>query len=119
MYQITLTVGEQLSATDVNFKFFGQPNWGTEFKGNGGDYSLTSDSEIFGVGDGNGGHDNGNIYLKDGAVLKDGETYIFTVDLTAGCANGKLTVKKGAAAGVQEVELADKQPVTSSATTRR
>lgn len=112
VYQITLTVGEQLSATDVNFKFFGQPNWGTEFKGNGGEYCMTSDSEIFGVGDGNGGHDNGNIYLKDGAVLNDGETYIFTVDLTAGCANGKLTVKKGAAAGVQEVELADKQPVT-------
>lgn len=107
VYQITLTVGKQLSATDVNFKFFGQPNWGTEFKGDGSDHSLTCDSEIFGVGDGN-GHDNGNIYLKDGATLNEGDTYIFTVDLTAGCANGKLIVKKGAGAGVQSVELADK-----------
>ena len=107
VYQITLTVGKQLSATDVNFKFFGQPNWGTEFKGYGSDHSLTCDSEIFGVGDGN-GHDNGNIYLKDGATLNDGDTYIFTVDLTAGCANGKLIVKKGAGAGVQSVELEDK-----------
>lgn len=107
VYQITLTVGQQLSATDVNFKFFGQPNWGTEFKGDGSGHSLTCDSEIFGVGDGN-GHDNGNIYLKDGATLNDGDTYIFTVDLTAGCANGKLIVKKGAGAGAQSVELADK-----------
>ncbi len=107
VFQITLTVGKQLSATDVNFKFFGQPNWGTEFKGDGSDHSLTCDSEIFGVGDGN-GHDNGNIYLKDGATLNDGDTYIFTVDLTAGCANGKLIVKKGAGAGVQSVELEDK-----------
>jgi len=107
VYQITLTVGKQLSATDVNFKFFGQPNWGTEFKGDGSDHSLTCDSEIFGVGDGN-GHDNGNIYLKDGATLNEGDTYIFTVDLTAGCANGKLIVKKGAGAGVQSIDLEDK-----------
>ena len=107
VYQISLTVGKQLSVTDVNFKFFGQPNWGTEFKGDGSDHSLTCDSEIFGVGDGN-GHDNGNIYLKDGVTLNEGDTYIFTVDLTAGCANGKLIVKKGAGAGVQSVELADK-----------
>ena len=54
VYQITLTVGKQLSATDVNFKFFGQPNWGTEFKGDGSDYSLVCNSDVFGVGDGNG-----------------------------------------------------------------
>ena len=111
VYQITLTVGQQLSATDVNFKYFGQPNWGTEFGGNGGDHNLTCNSDIFGVGDGN-GHDNGNIYLKDGAVLNEGDTYIFTVDLTGGCANGVLTVKKSAGAGVQSIELTDKEPVT-------
>ncbi|MGM9704459.1 MAG: DUF5121 domain-containing protein [Prevotella sp.] len=110
VYQITLTVGEQLSASDVNFKFFGQPDWGTEFKGDGSDHSLTCDSEVFGVGDGN-GHDNGNVYLKDGVTLKDGDTYVFTVDLTAGCANGKLSVKKNGSGGVQELTLADKEPV--------
>lgn len=94
VYQLTLTVGRQLSATDVNFKFFGQPDWGTEFKGDGtSDYNLTCQSGIFGVGDGN-GHDNGNVYLKDGATLNDGDTYVFTVDLTAGPANGVLTVEK-------------------------
>lgn len=111
VYQITLTVGQQLSASDVNFKFFGQPDWGTEFKGDGSDHSITCDSELFGVGDGN-GHDNGNIYLKEGALLNDGDTYVFTVDLTAGCANGKLIVKKSAGTGVQTIELEDKQPVT-------
>ena len=93
VYQITLTVGKQLRASDVNFKFFGQPDWGTEFHGKDGDYVLTTDSEIFGVGDGN-SHDNGNIYLKDGASLNDGETYVLTIDLSSGTATGVLTVVK-------------------------
>lgn len=93
VYQITLTVGKQLRASDVNFKFFGQPDWGTEFHGKDGDYVLTTDSEIFGVGDGN-GHDNGNIYLKDGASLNDGETYVLTIDLSSDTATGVLTVVK-------------------------
>ena len=110
VYQLTLTVGKQLSATDVNFKFFGQPNWGVEFKGDGSDYSLVCDNDIFGVGDGN-GHDNGNLYLKDGASLNDGDTYIFTIDLTGGTKNAPLTIKKGAGEGVQVVTLADKDPL--------
>lgn len=93
VYQITLTVGKQLRATDVNFKFFGQPDWGTEFHGKDGNYVLTTDSEIFGVGDGN-GHDNGNIYLKDGASLTDGDIYVFTIDLSAGTAAGVLSIVK-------------------------
>ena len=113
VYQITLTVGKQLSATDVNFKFFGQPNWGTEFKGDGSDYSLVCNSDVFGVGDGN-GHDNGNIYLKEGATLNEGDTYIFTIDLTSGTKNAPLTVKKGAGEGAQLVTLADKEPQAMS-----
>ena len=105
VYQLTLTVGKQLNPDDINFKFFGQPDWGVEFKGDGSDYSLVCTSDIFGVGDGN-GHDNGNIYLKDGAALNDGDTYIF------GTQNGVLTVKKGASAGVQVVDLADKEVQT-------
>lgn len=111
VYQITLTVGQQLSASDVNFKFFGQPAWGIEFTGTATDHHLSCESDIFGVGDGTGGHDNGNIYLKSDATLIEGDTYVFTVDLTAGCANGVLSVKKGAGAGVQTVALEDKTPL--------
>lgn len=32
VYQVTLTVGKQLRATGVDFKFFGQADWGIEFK---------------------------------------------------------------------------------------
>ena len=113
VYQITLTVGKQLSATDVNFKFFGQPNWGTEFKGDGSDYSLVCNSDVFGVGDGN-GHDNGNIYLKDGVTLTEGDTYIFTVDLTGGTKNAPLSIKKGTSDGSQVLTLTDKEPQTVS-----
>ena len=92
VYRITLTVGQQLAATGVNFKFFGQPTWGIEFNGQGGDYHLDSDNDWFRVNAAD--SDNGNIFLKDGVILTDGETYVFTIDLTAGVANGVLTVEK-------------------------
>ena len=112
VYRITLTVGEQLSATSVNFKFFGQAGWGIEFKGLGGEYNLSCESETFGIGDGNNGHDNGNIFLKDGATLTEGDTYTFTIDLTEGVDKGKLIVKKGAAA--KNIDLVDKEAVVST-----
>lgn len=93
VYQVTLTVGKQLRATDVNFKFFGQANWGIEFKGKDNSHIISTESEVFGICDGN-GHDNGNVYLKDGVELKDGETYVFTVDLTAGVDQAVLKVEK-------------------------
>ena len=113
VYQLTLTVGKQLSATDINFKFFGQPNWGTEFKGDGSDYSLVCDNDVFGVGDGK-GHDNGNIYLKEGATLHEGDVYIFTVNLTGGTKNAPLTIQKGVGEGVQTITLADKEPLAKT-----
>lgn len=94
VHQITLTVGEQLDPNNVNFKFFGQPNWGTEFKGSGGSYCLTSTSDIFCVGNGTDGHDDGNIYIADGVTLTDGNTYVLTVDLTNGPANAVLSAVK-------------------------
>ncbi len=93
VYQVTLTVGKQLRATDVNFKFFGQAAWGIEFKGKDNSHIISTESEVFGIGDGN-GHDNGNVYLKDGVELKDGETYVLTVDLTAGVDKAVLKVEK-------------------------
>lgn len=99
VHQVTLTVGRQLKAgTSTNFKFFGQAGWGTEFKGADGDYLLSCDNDVFGVGDGN-GHDNGNIYLRDGAELVDGDTYVFTIDLTGGVQNGRLIIKKQTGGG--------------------
>lgn len=93
VYQVTLTVGKQLRATGVDFKFFGQADWGIEFKGQDNSHLISTESEVFGIGDGN-GHDNGNVYLKDGVELKDGETYVLTVDLTAGVDKAVLKVEK-------------------------
>lgn len=93
VYQVTLTVGKQLRATGVDFKFFGQADWGIEFKGKDNSHLISTESEVFGIGDGN-GHDNGNVYLKDGVELKDGETYVLTVDLTAGVDKAVLKVEK-------------------------
>ena len=93
VYQVTLTVGKQLRATGVDFKFFGQADWVIEFKGKDNSHLISTESEVFGIGDGN-GHDNGNVYLKDGVELKDGETYVLTVDLTAGVDKAVLKVEK-------------------------
>ncbi len=95
VYQTTFTIGKQLKAgTSVNFKFFGQAGWGTEFKGTVDSHYLTTTNTIFLVGDGTGGHDNGNIYLADGMELIDGETYILTVDCSRGMTPATLSVVK-------------------------
>ena len=93
MHQISLTVGQQLNGADINFKFFGQAAWGTEFKGSASAYHLSTTSDVFGIGDGN-GHDDGNLYLLPDVTLTDGDTYVFTIDLTGGCANGVLTITR-------------------------
>ena len=94
IYQVTLTVGKQLKAgKSVNFKFFGQAGWGVEFKGTAGSHWLKTASATFLIGDGN-GHDNGNIYLADGAELVDGETYVLTIDCSKGMVPATLSVEK-------------------------
>ncbi len=95
VYQVTFTVGKQFKAgNSVNFKFFGQAGWGTEFKGTSADYYLTTDNSTFLIGTGANGHDNGNIYLQEGLTLVDGETYVFTIDCRKGVAPATLSVQK-------------------------
>ena len=82
VYQITLTVGEQLNANNVNFKFFGQAGWGAEFKqdDNTKPY-LTCTDEVFYVGG------DGNVHLNSGQVLKKGWVCKFTIDLNSWSSN--------------------------------
>lgn len=94
VYQLTLTIGQQQKAGGINFKFFGQDGWGIEFHGSDDTYHISTTSDIVGIGTGSNGHDNGNLYLLDNNSMKDGETYVFTVDLTNGVSNGILTVVK-------------------------
>lgn len=101
-FQVTLTVGKQLTADgkNISFKFYGQPGWSpVEFKGSEGQqFRITTTNDVFAVGDGTteyqGGKDDGNIYLRNGKTLKEGDTYVFTVDLTGGADKGVLTVTK-------------------------
>ncbi|MGI6242677.1 MAG: DUF5121 domain-containing protein [Prevotella sp.] len=88
-YQVTLTIGKQLNADDVNFKFFGQANWGVEFGKPGADHYLVTDNPYFKVND-----KDGNIVIADDATIADGETYVFTIDCSAGMAPATLTVVK-------------------------
>lgn len=95
VYTITLVAGQQLSG--VNFKFFHQNNWGNEYDGTSDKtYRITSNSDIFGVGDGTNNHDNGNIYLKDGLTANANDTVIVTVDCSNVNAAVLTTVYKAA-----------------------
>ena len=81
IYQLTLTVGEQLEPSDVNFKFFHQAGYGSndsdEFNLKGGSpCHITTTSNEFRVDT----EESGNIKLKDGVTLPNGKTYVFILD---------------------------------------
>lgn len=87
-YQITVVGGKTVDVNSINFKFFGQMGWGVELTG----ADLVSQSDLIGVGNGENGHDNGNLFLNDGVVLQDNGVYVITLDLTQGIRDGIMTV---------------------------
>ena len=95
IFEITLTVGTELNPANVNFKFLRTPyDWDKDFKGSDGStYKISTTSTVFGVGTGTDGHNDGNIYLKDGQTLTAGDTYKFRLDCT-NAYNIQLTVQK-------------------------
>ena len=89
-FRLTLVGGQQISTGSINFKFFGGAlSWDNEFDHT----TLTSTSSVVLIGDGN-GHDKGNLYLAEGSSLKEGVTYVFTIDLSAGNNAGVLSVEE-------------------------
>lgn len=96
VYQVTMTVDKQLhhDPSTINFKFFGQAGWGTEFKGSGSDHCITSTSNVFKIGTGSDGHDDGNIYVPNDVILTPGDTWVLTLDLTKGVGKGVLSAVK-------------------------
>ena len=93
-YQLTLTVGQQLAASDVNFKFFHQAGYGNDSSDEfnvTGQTKITTTSDIFLVDT----QENGNIKLRNGLSLKDGTTYVFTLDCSDP-ANAVLSVADAA-----------------------
>jgi hypothetical protein len=89
-YRLTVVGGQTINIESINFKFFHQQGWGSEFTTN-----LTTTSEIVFVGSGgSSGRDSGNLGLVAGKTLEEGATYVFTVDVSAGIGNAVLTVVK-------------------------
>ncbi|MEJ5146167.1 MULTISPECIES: DUF5125 domain-containing protein [unclassified Sphingobacterium] len=89
-YQITLKAGESIHASNINFKFFHQKDWGGEF----GATSISTDNDMIFIGDGNNGRDSGNLGIVSGKSLALGTSYILTVDLSQGNSKAILTVVK-------------------------
>lgn len=107
-YQITGVAGKQLNANSINFKFFHQKGWGGEYS----DKTLTSESNLVFVGNGENGRDKGNLGLPEGTALEAGYYYRFTVDLSAGRDNAVLSVEKmGEEPAVERNPLFDGTPM--------
>lgn len=85
-YQLTVVGGININISDINFKFFGQDGWGVELTSD----MLVSESDLIAVGTGEGGHDNGNLYFKDGVTLEANGIYVITLDMTGGINNAIL-----------------------------
>ncbi|MCR5432978.1 MAG: DUF5121 domain-containing protein [Bacteroidaceae bacterium] len=96
IYQTTITVGEQLNPSYVEFGIYG--NYATlepQFMGRtGSEYRLTLSNVQFDIGKGYLGHTDGIVYLRSTAHLQEGDTYLLTIDLTNGVTDGLLTIEK-------------------------
>lgn len=110
IYTYEFELGKTLSRKNINFKFFCQAGFtnadGKEvaFVANGGDYQISSESEYIGIGDGTGGHDNGNAYkLKD--FPADMNFVDVIVDCTKGYNNAVLKTNFKTASGIDEVTM--------------
>ena len=78
-HQITLQVGKEMNGDNFGFKFYLQRGWGDEYT-TGGTYQILISSDLFAVGNGKDGHDDGSIYLRSGKTLREGDVYRFTIN---------------------------------------
>lgn len=92
IYQMDLTCDIEMWDNWCNFKFFGQPGWGIEFKPYE-EYSLVAEEGSYlyvnGQTEGDEG-DYGNIKFADGMSFTKGEPVYIVLDFTAGFNAGVL-----------------------------
>lgn len=91
LHRITLEVGKQLNATMVNFKFFHQNGFGDggEFTPRG-TYRISLINRTFAIS--NTTTEKGNIQLRKGAKIENGQKFIFTLD-TSNKSSAVLTIE--------------------------
>lgn len=89
VHQIIFENGRTLNGSNINYKFFYQNGWGTEFTGD--KISVTDGSTWFRVNTGS--SDSGNIFAGS-TTLKSGYFYIVTIDATEGYTKCKMSVEE-------------------------
>ncbi|GHT29191.1 hypothetical protein AGMMS49574_05210 [Bacteroidia bacterium] len=90
-YQLTVVGGKNIHTESINFKFFHQKGWGSEFSG---DNLHTTGKLVFVGTGGDSGRDSGNLGLVAGVTLETDAVYVFTVDISTGTSNATLIVEK-------------------------
>lgn len=89
VYQVTLIIGQQLNAKDINFELFGQPDWGVEFGKAGSDHCLAIDNSNFEIQE-----RDDNIVTAGDTTIKGEEAYVSTIDCSTGMKLTKLRAAK-------------------------
>lgn len=84
-YRITVVGDRSIKTTAINFKFFHQKGWGGEFTKS----TITSTHDIIVIPD-----NDGNLHLATGKTLKKDQTYVLTLDLSAGNDKAVLSVEE-------------------------
>lgn len=107
-FQITLEVGRQLNPGMVNFKFFHQNGFGSggEFTARG-TYRINTYSRLFQIM--NTTTEKGNIHLRNGVSIAEGQAYIFTID-TTDPSKALLTVED---AETGQIQILDNNSITA------
>ena len=72
----------------------------------GSEYRLTLSNMQFDIGKGYLGHEDGVVYLRSTARLQEGDTYLLTVDLTRGVAEGELSIEKTDPNSIESIKRA-------------
>ena len=100
LYKLTLEVGKQLNPNMVNFKLFHQNGYGNggEFTPRG-QYPISLTGRFFTIS--NTTTEKGNIKLRAAARIKEGQTYVFTLD-TSDTSKSLLSVED-LATGIKNV----------------
>lgn len=89
-YQLTVETGVNVNTNSINFKFFYQKGWESEFTSE--TLSTTSDIIFVGLGDDINGRGDGNLGISPGKTLSKDKQYVFTLDLSAGNDKAILTL---------------------------
>ncbi len=86
IHELVLQAGVSLNTSSIDFKFFFQRGWGSEFTYS--TYAVNTSTWFYA------NNSDGNLKLVKDMTLKSGKYYVITLDISAGANKAKLSSKE-------------------------